>query len=239
MIFTWRDILKMALSHKKDFVLANVMSVFSMLIYLPVPLIIPSLINEVLLKNPGFFTKSLSYILPRQLITPALILITAFLLVLAMRVMGEVLLVLQRRKFKLISKDVVLNIRIKLLHHLNRISMKEYETLGSGKLATFYIKDLDTIDEYIGTSVSQAVVAILALIGVIIVLSVINWKIALFILLFNPFALILTAKFASKLKELKARQNEAFELFQEAFIETIDAIRQIRADNNEFIKKSN
>lgn len=238
-LFTWSSILKIALEHKKNFALANIIAVIKTLIYLPVPLIIPSLINEVLLKQPGFFTKTLSKVLSAYLITPGLILITAFTLVLTLRVFVEILGVLQGREFKIISKDVVLSMRTKLLLHLNNISMKEYETLGSGKLASFYIKDLDTIDEFIGTTVSQSVIAILALIGVIIVLFVINWKIALFILLFNPLSLILTAKFSKKLKELKTCQNKAFELFQEAFIETIDAITQIRSDNKEsgFIQK--
>ena len=238
-LFTWSSILKMALEHRKNFAFANILAVIMTLTYLPVPLIIPSLINEVLLKQPGFFTKILSVVLPEHLITPALIMISAFTLVLTLRVFNQLLDILQGRDFKIISKDVVLNIRTQLLRQLNNISMKEYETLGSGKLASFYIKDLDTIDEFIGTTVSQSLIAILALIGVITVLFVINWKIALFILLFNPLSLILTAKFSKKLKELKTRQNKAFELFQEAFIETIDAITQIRADNKEsgFIQK--
>ena len=238
-LFTWSSIFKMALEHRKNFAVANIVAVIKTLLYLPVPLIIPSLINEVLLKQPGFFTKMLSRVLPEHLITSGLILITAFTLVLTLRFCVQILGVLQGLEFKTISKDVVLRMRTRLLLHLNNISMKEYETLGSGKLASFYIKDLDTIDEFIGTTVSQSVVAILALIGVIIVLFVINWKIALFILLFNPLSLILTAKFSKKLKELKTRQNKAFELFQEAFIETIDAITQIRADNKEsgFIQK--
>lgn len=238
-LFTWSSILKTALEHRKNFALANILAVLKTLIYLPVPLIIPSLINEVLLNQPGFFTKMLFVVLPAHLITPGLILITAFTLVLTLRVFDEILNILQERDFKIISKDVVLKIRTQLLRQLDNISMKEYETLGSGKLASFYIKDLDTIDEFIGTTVSKSVIAILALIGVVIVLFVINWKIALFLLLFNPLSLILTAKFSKKLKELKTRQNKAFELFQEAFIETVDAITQIRADNkvSGFIQK--
>ena len=238
-LFTWPFILRMALAHTQNFVLANIVAVIKTLMYLPVPLIIPSLINEILLKQPGFFTHMLSRVMSEHLITSELILITAFTLVLTLHVFVEILAVLQGREFKIISKNVVLNLRTQLLHHLSKISMKEYETLGSGKLASFYIKDLDTIDEFIGTTVSRAVIAIFALIGVVILLFVINWKIALFILLFNPLSLILTAKFSKKLKELKTRQNKAFELFQEAFIETIDAITQIRADNKEsgFIQK--
>lgn len=80
-VFSWASILKMALDHKKTFALANIISVITTLMSLPIPLIIPSLINEVLLKQPGFFTKALSHIVSEPLITPALILITAFALV--------------------------------------------------------------------------------------------------------------------------------------------------------------
>lgn len=233
MVFSWRSIFKMAIAHRKNFSFANLISIFATLIALPLPLIIPSLINEVLLKQPGFFTKALGYFVSPQWITPSLILITAFSLVLTLRVLNEVLTIMQGREFKMISKDIVYQIRVKLLEQLGRISVKEYETLGSGTLASFYTKDLETIDEFLGVTIKQAVVAVLALIGVATVLLIINWKIALFLFFFNPLSLVLTSKFSKKLKALKTRQNKAFELFQEALSETIEVMLQIKADHQE------
>ena len=108
-LFTWSSIFKMALEHRKNFAVANIVAVIKTLLYLPVPLIIPSLINEVLLKQPGFFTKMLSRVLPEHLITSGLILITAFTLVLTLRFCVQILGVLQGLEFKTISKDVVLH----------------------------------------------------------------------------------------------------------------------------------
>lgn len=232
-VFTWPYIFKLALEHKRDVFIANLVSIIATAIYLPVPLIIPSLINEVLLKQPGLFTKVLSYFLPKVWITPAVILISALLLVLILRFCEQCLRVIQGREFKFISKDIVFKIRMKLLSHLQNISIHEYETLGAGKLASYYIKDLDTIDEFLGTTVSSAIIAALFIIGITIVVFIINWKVALFLLIFNPFSIILTAQFAKKLKMLKSKQNNAFELFQDAFVETINLIVQIRADNKE------
>jgi ATP-binding cassette, subfamily C, bacterial len=229
--YSWPVIFSLALKHKSKFIIANVISIVTMLIYLPVPLIIPSLINEVLLKQPGIFTNALSYVLPSDTITPAMIMVSAFLCVLTLRIIEEALKVLQSREFKYISKDIVYQMREKLLLHLNTISIKEYEALGGGKLASYYLKDLDVIDTFLGTSISQAVIAILALMGIITVLLVINWKIALFIFFFNPLSLILMAKFAKKLKQLKSKEHRAYTIFQDALIETIDAIMQIRADH--------
>lgn len=94
-LFTWPSILKMAFEHKWNFVLANAFAIIATLIYLPVPLIIPSLINEVILKQPGFFTKTLSYFLPANWITPALILIVSFVVVLTLRIIAEILGIVQ------------------------------------------------------------------------------------------------------------------------------------------------
>lgn len=232
-VFTWKYIFKLALSYKKELVLANLTCIIASAMYLPVPFIIPSLINEVLLKQPGFFTKILHYLLPQVLVTPALLLITAFCLVLLLRLCEQILRAIQGQKFKLMAKSVILNIRTQLLNHLKNITINEYETLGGGKLAAYYLKDLDTIDDFLGTAVSRVIIAILAILGVNLVMFFINWKVALFVLLFSPFSIILISCFAKKLKLLKAKQNQAFELFQEAFVETIDAMVQIRADHQD------
>lgn len=232
-LFTWKYIFKLALAYKKELLLANLNCIIASAIYLPVPFIIPSLINEVLLKQPGFFTKTLHYLLPTILVTPALILITAFCLVLLLRLCEQLLRAFQGQKFTLMAKSVILNIRMQLLSHLKNITINEYETLGGGKLAAYYLKDLDTIDDFLGTAVSKVIIAILAILGVNLVMFFINWKVALFVLLFSPFSIILTSCFAKKLKLLKSKQNQAFELFQEAFVETIDAMVQIRADHQD------
>ena len=56
-----------------------------------------------------------------------------------------------------------------------------------------------------------------------------NWQLALFILLLNPLVIYFTTVLGKKVKDLKKQENSAFELFQQALIETLDAIQQIRA----------
>ena len=56
---------------------------------------------------------------------------------------------------------------------------------------------------------------------------------ALFILLLNPLVIYVTTVFGRKVKRLKARENSAYQLFQESLAETLDAIQQIRASNRE------
>jgi ATP-binding cassette subfamily C protein len=65
------------------------------------------------------------------------------------------------------------------------------------------------------------------------VLLWINWPLALFILFLNPVVIYFTMVFARKVKQLKKRENSAFQVFQETLQETLDAIQQIRASNRE------
>ena len=73
----------------------------------------------------------------------------------------------------------------------------------------------------------------LTIIGVAIVLFWLHWQLAVFILLMNPAVIYFTMKMGSLVKSLKKKENKAFEIFQQALTETLDAIQQIRASNRE------
>jgi ATP-binding cassette subfamily C protein len=76
-------------------------------------------------------------------------------------------------------------------------------------------------------------VAALSLLGVAGVLFWMHWQSALFILLLNPLVILFSTRLGKKVKELKKSENAAFEAFQEALTETLDALHQIRAMNRE------
>jgi ATP-binding cassette, subfamily C, bacterial len=93
--------------------------------------------------------------------------------------------------------------------------------------------DLNTIDEFTGVTVSRFLVSVLMLLGAAGVLLWMHWQLGLFVLVMNPVAVYFTVVISKKVKELKRRENSAFQLFQEALTETLEAIHQIRAANRE------
>ncbi len=60
-----------------------------------------------------------------------------------------------------------------------------------------------------------------------------NWQLALFILLLNPVVILFSTRLGKRVKDLKKHENRAFEVFQEALSETLDALTQIRVMNRE------
>jgi len=231
--YDWKYIIRTALEHRRELVLANIIALLATLANVPVPLLMPLLVDEVLLGKPGVVVATIDSITPSSLHGPVLYICSILLLTVILRFIALCMNVWQARQFTIISKDVIYRIRHRLLHYLEKVSMSEYETLGSGTVASYFVTDLNTVDEFVGSTVSKLLVAGLTIVGVAIILLWIHWQLALFILFANPLVIYFTMVLGKHVKELKTRENTAFAVFQQSLTETLDAIHQIRASNRE------
>ena len=231
--YDWQYILNVAYEHKRDIIMANIIAMLATVASVPVPLLLPLLVDEVLLNKPGNVVATINYFTPQSWHGPVLYIMTILILTLFLRLSALLLNVWQARQFTFISKDVIFRIRYALLHGLEKVSMSEYETLGSGAVASYFVTDLNTIDEFVGTTVSRLLVAVMTIIGIAIVLLCIHWQVALLILFTNPIVIYFTMVLGKHVKDLKSRENAAFAVFQQSLIETLESIHQIRASNRE------
>ena len=230
---TWPLILAEVRSHRATLLKGNLIAILAVACSVPVPLFLPVLVDEVLLHKPGGFVGFFAPWFPQAWHGPVLFILLALLLTIGLRLASILLNVWQARTFSLISKEVVYRIRARMLERLSRIALSEYETLGSGRVSSHFVTDLNAVDGFLGASISGFLVAVLSLLGVAGVLLWMNWQLALFILLLNPVVIGFSTRLGKKVKELKKRENSAFEAFQEALTETLDALNQIRAMNRE------
>lgn len=231
--YNWQYILNIAKRHKHQLVLANIVAVLATLSSVPVPLLMPLLVDEVLLNQPGIVVNTINNFTPSSWHSPMLYIIAILFITLFLRLTALVLNVFQTRQFTIIAKDVIFRIRRTLLQRLNSVSMSEYETLGSGTVASYFVTDLTTVDEFVGTTVSKLLVAVLTIIGVAIILLIMHWQMALLILFANPIVIYFTMVLGKRVKELKKNENSAFAIFQQSLVETLESIHQIRASNRE------
>lgn len=229
--YQWQTLYKMAKSHKGSLVKANIIAMLAVLASVPVPLLMPLLVDEVLLNQPDTAVQTIQQISPAAWHSPVLYILALLLLTLVLRGISLIFNVIQTRLFTLTAKDITFQIRRNLLHRLQYISMADFETVGSGTVASHFITDIETIDQFIGSTTSKLLVAILTVIGTSIVLLWMHWQLALFILFLNPAVIYFTTIFAKRVKHLKANENLAFEDFQQSLTETLDAIGEIRANN--------
>ena len=223
----------MIAGHKRELIAANLIAVLGALAAVPVPLLIPLLVDEVLLEKPGTAVALMDGMFPAAWHGPVLYISAILVLTMVLRTLTLVFNVWQTREFTLIAKDVIFRIRRTLLQRLERFSMAEYETLGSSTVASHLVTDLDAIDQFVSQTTSKFIVALLSVLGTAMVLLWMHWQLALFILLLNPVVIYLTTVFGRRVKQLKARENSAYQVFQESLAETLDGIQQIRASNRE------
>ena len=231
--YDWKYIIEIAKKHKKQLILANLIAIVATIASIPVPLLLPLLVDEVLLNKPGVVVQTINSITPSLWHEPLLYILSILVLTLFLRISSLVLSVFQTRQFTIISKDLIYQIRRSLLSKLNKVSMTEYETLGSGTVTSYFVTDLSTVDEFVGTTVSRLLIAVLTIIGVAIILIIMHWQIAILILFANPIVIYFTKILGKHVKELKKKENSAFAIFQQSLTETLDSIHQIRASNRE------
>lgn len=199
----------------------------------PVPLLMPMLVDEVLLHQPGFVLNTVNPFLPVEWRQPIVYIAGILIASLMLRLFALILNIIQTRQFSNIAKDVIFRIRESLVNHLQYISMSEYESLGSGTVTAHMVTDLDTLDNFIGTTISKLLVACLTVIGTAAILLWMHWQLGLFIIFLNPVVIYFAKAIGSKIKDLKAAENRAYSVFQQALSETLEAINQIRASNRE------
>jgi len=222
-----------AKKHQSKLLFANLVAIAATLISVPIPLLMPLMVDEVLLNKPGTGIDIMNRFLPVAWHTATGYIVLTLLLVALMRITSQMLNILQSRQFTLVSKTITYQIRSKMIDKLGRISIKQYETRGSGGINAHLITDIETIDQFIGTTLSKFVVGLLTVCGTAIVLLWIEWRLGLFILLVNPVVIYFSRLLGSKVKHLKKRENQAFERFQNRLVETLDGIYQLRAANKE------
>lgn len=231
--FSWQYIRAVAFEHRRELVMANVVALLATLASVPVPMLMPLLVDEVLLDQPGFLVNTTHLVIPESWASPFLYIIAVLVVSVLLRAVSLLCNVWQSWQFSVIAKDIIYRMRTQLLRRLPRISMAEYETLGSGAVATHFVTDMDAVDSFISKTLSKFLVALLSILGVAVVLLWLHWQLALFILFVNPLVVYFTTVFGRKVKQLKARENTAYSIFQQALAEALDAIQQIRASNRE------
>lgn len=231
--YNWRYIFSVALEYRPLLIKANLIALLATCASVPLPLLMPMLVDEVLLNQPGALVNWCNSVFPSGWQGPVLYITAVLILTIILRAAALLFNVWQGRQFSIISKEVIYRIRAGLLQRLKRISMAEYESLGSGSVSSHFITDLDTVDRFVGASVSRLLIALLTIIGTAVVLIWMNWQLALFILLLNPLVVWLTMTIGKQVKELKKRENRAYEQFQGGLTEVLEAIYQIRAANRE------
>lgn len=231
-------IFKLLLKNKKALLWGQLFTIIGIFISVPIPLLLPLLVDEVLLEKPSFFVNNIDYFFGSGDAFYYIAIVTV--VVILLRFLHFIFGVINSKIFTKISKIVIFDIRVKLLNHLKKVTTNEYETIGSGKIAANLITDVNTLDSFIVNVASKLITSSLTLIAVALIIINIDLVLGLMILFTQPTIAIISRKIAKKTGELKKEENKAIESFQSNINETLDLFSQIKASNkeNDFFEES-
>ena len=233
-----KGIVHQLLTHRRELIFGNIIAVMATLLVVLIPLFIPLMVDELLLGKDHHLISFIStHIFTSD--TKGYVLAILFF-ILFLRVLSTLLSILQTKIFVSISKNITYKMRLALLRHLKRVSLKEYEMMRVGAVTSKLVTDVETIDGFVSSTISKLIVAVLILVFSAVVLLWIHWKLALFILVTNPIVVLFTVRLSRNIGKLKKEENKAVELFQSSLTETLELFHQIRAANKEeyFFKQS-
>ena len=234
---SWRSLLKQSKPYRFKILSAQFIAFLAVLVSLPTPLMFPLLIDQVILDKPGALVDGIKFLFDPS--EPYYYIVIVLGVTLSLRLMYLMLNVIQLQLFITLSKSIIFQIRERLLKHLQKVSVAEYEALGGGGVSAKMVTDIDTVDAFISVSIAKFAVSIFSLMGIAAILLYINFYLGLIILIINPLVFSLTVFLGRKVRKLKAKENKQVEHFQNDLSETLDLFVQIRAFNQEnyYIKK--
>ena len=224
-------IFKLLLHNRKALIIGQLLTIIAIMVSVPIPLLLPLLVDEVLLHKPDFFVNNIDNLFGSGNAFYYIAIVT--IIVLFLRLVYFIFGVAITKIFTQVSKYVTFKIRARLLTHLEHVNMNEYESLGSGSISANLITDVNTLDNFIVSIASKFIASILTLLAVAIVIITIDPILGLMILFIQPIIMILSKKIAKKTGVLKQEENKAIEVFQNNINETLDLFGQIKASNKE------
>ncbi|RXJ97331.1 ABC transporter ATP-binding protein [Malaciobacter molluscorum] len=228
---TIKYIWNLLLHKKKQLILGQFVTIIAILISVPIPLMLPALVDEVLLNKPDFFVNNINNFFGSGNAFYYVVIVT--LCVIFLRFLHFLFTAITTKIFTAIAKYITFKIREKLLNHLKIVSMNEYETIGSGSISANLITDVNTLDGFIITGASKLVSSVLTLLAVSFVLIAIHPVLGLMILIIQPIIIFLSKKIARSVGSLKKEENNAIANFQENVGEVLELFGQIKASNKE------
>lgn len=235
---TFKSLFSMMLRHKRSLVWGNAIALAATLVSIPIPLLIPLLVDEVLLKKGGWVTDTINRFSGWN--EPLLYIGIVLAVTIALRFLFFILSVASQRFFITLSQELSFGIRRRALEHLKKVSMSAYERLGSGQVVTNLVTDIETIEQFLGNALAKFVVSVTTLIGVAVVLIWINPLFGILILIFQPLIMVVTRKISGRVGKLKKEQNRMIGELSDTLTQMCDLFGQIRSSNKEerFIARS-
>jgi ATP-binding cassette subfamily B protein len=153
---------------------------------------------------------------------------TAVAALVAIAVIGALASYAEKYLSTLVGQRVVHDLRCAVYAHVQRLSLPFFETRRTGDLVVRMTSDVDTVQDFVSSSLLGMLVDLLTLVGMLAIMLYLDWRFTLLSLAVAPllFAAVYrrTHRIKAAAREVKKRESELASLVQESFA----AVRTVR-----------
>jgi len=132
-----------------------------------------------------------------------------------------------------ISQKTVKKIRKDAFNKLQNLPVNYYDTNQPGDITSRITNDVDLISNSLASVVNELLTSIITLLGSLVMMFILNWVLAIFVLLFVPVMALFTMKIAKTTKKGFVAQQKHLGALNSIVEESISGIKVVKLYNQE------
>ena len=135
------------------------------------------------------------------------------------------------------AQNAMYDLRLKLFSHLEKMPLSFFDKNPVGRLVTRVTNDVRTLDEMLSEGLIKLIQDMFVLVGIIIMMLILNWKLALVTFTILPFLIILLIVFKNKVRIAYRIVRKKIASINSALSEDISGVKIIQLFNRLAHKK--
>ncbi len=132
------------------------------------------------------------------------------------------------------SQGVAFDLRNTIFEKLQNLSFSYHDRAQTGKLMTRITSDVEMVRMFVGRGVVMLLSAVFMLVGTVVLLLNMNWRLALVVLSVLPLVVILFAVFISRITPISMKVQQRLAALNTILQENIAGMRVVKAFTQEF-----
>jgi subfamily B ATP-binding cassette protein MsbA len=128
-----------------------------------------------------------------------------------------------------VGERLIVDVRTQLYRHLQNLSLNFFVQRGVGELASRMSNDVGAIRSTLTNNVNIFIQQIVIMIGSVVVMLAINWRLSLFIVGLTPLIIAIAAAFGFRMRRLSTEINDELAGALNVATETLANVREVKS----------
>ena len=128
-----------------------------------------------------------------------------------------------------IAQNVASDLRQKLYHHLQRLSLSYYATNQTAKIINTITTDVSTVQEFASQSILRIIVDTMTIIGMLVIMFYLHWDFALIAVAITPILLFLLVRFRRQVKKATRELRKDQSIMAAVMQQGLESMRSVSA----------